>query len=69
MAFFCGEYNVYQETKNKLFAENSDPTSELAIVDMIRYALEHADKYIPCKESRDWVHRSTFFVDGVKDKV
>lgn len=49
--------------------ENSDPTSELAIVDMIRYALEHADKYIPCKESRDWVHRSTFFVDGVKDKV
>ncbi|KNA20712.1 hypothetical protein SOVF_050010 [Spinacia oleracea] len=49
--------------------DNSDPTSELTIVDMIRYSLEHADKNIPCKESRDWLGGSTFFVGGVKDKV
>ncbi|XP_021720119.1 uncharacterized protein LOC110687791 [Chenopodium quinoa] len=49
--------------------DNSDPTSELTIVDMIRYSLEHADKNIPCKESREWINRSNVFVDGVKEKV
>ncbi|CAO2839968.1 unnamed protein product [Amaranthus hypochondriacus] len=49
--------------------DNSDLTSELMIVDLIRYSLEHAEKNIPCKDSGDWVDRSTFFVKGVKDKV
>ncbi|KAL2933454.1 hypothetical protein RDABS01_016573 [Bienertia sinuspersici] len=49
--------------------DNSDPSSNLMIVDMIRYSLEHADKNMPCKVSRNWVDRSTFFVDSVKDKV
>lgn len=49
--------------------DNSDLTSELTIVDLIRYSLEHVDKNIPRKESRDWVDKGTFFVDGVKDKI
>ncbi|XP_065873314.1 uncharacterized protein [Euphorbia lathyris] len=32
--------------------ESSDPVTELAIVDMLRYALEHADKNLPPK---DWI--------------
>lgn len=49
--------------------ENSDPSTELTIVDMIRYSLEYADKNLPCKESREWVPKTTFSEDGLCYKV
>ncbi|KAL9235633.1 hypothetical protein vseg_010377 [Gypsophila vaccaria] len=49
--------------------DNSDPLTELTIVDMIRYSLEHADKHMPCRESREWVGRSKLSIDMVKYEV
>lgn len=65
MLFFL----LIKKLRGKPLTDNSDPTNEVMLVDMIRYSLEHADKNIACKECTDWVDRSTFFVDGVKDKV
>ncbi|KAK9733961.1 hypothetical protein RND81_04G103900 [Saponaria officinalis] len=49
--------------------DNSDPLTELTIVDMIRYSLEHADKHMPCREPREWVGRSKLTIDTGKYEV
>lgn len=32
-----------------MLSDDSEPTTELTIVDLIRYGLEHADRNLPCK--------------------
>jgi len=49
--------------------DNSESSTELTIVDMIKYSLEHADKNLPCRESREWVDRIGFSEDIVDRKV
>ncbi|KAH9621470.1 hypothetical protein KSS87_020511 [Heliosperma pusillum] len=49
--------------------DNADPLTELTIVDMVKYALEHADKHMPCRESREWMDRSKFSIDKFKYEV
>lgn len=41
-----------------MLAESSDPVTELAIVDMLRYSLERAEKNLPHK-------RKVFFLQAV----
>lgn len=32
-----------------MLSDNCEPTTELAIIDLVRYALEHADRNLPRK--------------------
>ncbi|XP_071738086.1 uncharacterized protein [Rutidosis leptorrhynchoides] len=53
--FFLGElFGVHPITQIFEIPDDDEPTTELTIVDLLRYALEHADRNLPCKV------RSTF---------
>lgn len=42
-----------------MLAESYDPVTELSIIDMLHYCLEHSDKYLPLKGWR--VLKVSFF--------
>ncbi|GAB4841460.1 hypothetical protein Ancab_022176 [Ancistrocladus abbreviatus] len=52
---YLGELLGVSPTKQVFdISEDSEPSTELVIVDMIRHCLEHADRNLPCKGWLDW---------------